>query len=154
MGTSLVAQWLRICLPVQGTRVRPLVQEDPTCQGATKPVCHNYWACALQPLSHNYWACVPQLLKPTHLEPLLHKRSHHNEKPKHEEKPSLASARESPCTATKTQRSQKKKKNKATMVWFTSENVLPMFSSRSFMVSCLTFKSLSHFEFILTQQFF
>ena len=30
-----------------------------------------------------------------------------------------------------------------------SENVLPMFSSRSLMMSCLTFKSLSHFEFIL-----
>ena len=29
-----------------------------------------------------------------------------------------------------------------------SENVLPMFSSRSFMVYCLIFKSLSHFEFI------
>ena len=28
------------------------------------------------------------------------------------------------------------------------ENVLPMISSRSFMVSCLMFKSLSHFEFI------
>ena len=30
-----------------------------------------------------------------------------------------------------------------------SENVLPMFSSRSLMVSCLPFKSLSHFEFIV-----
>ena len=30
VGTSLVAQWLRICLPMQGTRVRALVQEDPT----------------------------------------------------------------------------------------------------------------------------
>ena len=30
-------QWLRICLPVQGTWVLPLVQEDPTCHGATKP---------------------------------------------------------------------------------------------------------------------
>ena len=30
-----------------------------------------------------------------------------------------------------------------------SENVLLMFSSRSFMVSCLIFKSLSHLEFIL-----
>ena len=30
-----------------------------------------------------------------------------------------------------------------------SENVLPMFSSRSLMVSCLIFKFLSHFEFIL-----
>ena len=29
-----------------------------------------------------------------------------------------------------------------------SENVLPMFSSRSLMVSCLMFKSLSYFEFI------
>ena len=39
---SLVAQWLRICLPVQGTRVRALVWEDPTCRGATTPVSHNY----------------------------------------------------------------------------------------------------------------
>ena len=29
-----------------------------------------------------------------------------------------------------------------------SENILLMFSSRGLMVSCLTFKSLSHFEFI------
>ena len=41
-GTSLVAQWLRIHLPVQGTCVRALVQEDPTCRGTTKPVRHNY----------------------------------------------------------------------------------------------------------------
>ena len=93
---SLVAQWLRIHLPVQGTRVRALVWEDPTGRGATKPVHHNYWAraleptgrnywaCALEPTSHNYWARVPQLLKPVHLEPLLcNKRSHHNEKPAH-----------------------------------------------------------------------
>ena len=39
---SLVVQWLRICLPMQGTWVRGLVREDPTCHGATKPVCHNY----------------------------------------------------------------------------------------------------------------
>ena len=39
---SLVAQWLRIRLPMQGTRVPALVQEDPTCRGATKPVRHNY----------------------------------------------------------------------------------------------------------------
>ena len=44
IGASLVAQRLRICLPMQGTRVRALVWEDPTCRGATKPVCHNYWA--------------------------------------------------------------------------------------------------------------
>ena len=41
MGASLVAQWLRIRLPMQGTWVRVLVWEDPTCHGATKPVRHN-----------------------------------------------------------------------------------------------------------------
>ena len=50
---SLVAQWLRIRLPIQGTRVRSLAREE--CCGATKPVCHNYWACAVEPASHNYW---------------------------------------------------------------------------------------------------
>ena len=44
------------------TRVRSLVQEDPTCRGATKPASHNYLACALEPANHNYWAHVPQLL--------------------------------------------------------------------------------------------
>ena len=39
---SLVVQWLRIRLPMQGTRVQALVREDPTCRGAAKPVCHNY----------------------------------------------------------------------------------------------------------------
>ena len=38
---SLVAQWLRICLP-QGTRVQALVWEDHTCRGATRPMSHNY----------------------------------------------------------------------------------------------------------------
>ena len=42
LGTSLVVQWLRIRLPMQGARVQALVQEDPTCRGATKPACHNY----------------------------------------------------------------------------------------------------------------
>ena len=41
-GASLVVQWLRICLPMQGTQVRVLVWEDPTCRGATGPVSHNY----------------------------------------------------------------------------------------------------------------
>ena len=63
-GTSLVAQWLRIHLPLQETRVWSLIQEDPTCHGATKPISHNYWACALEPMLHN-------------------KRSYRNEKPAH-----------------------------------------------------------------------
>ena len=33
-----MVQWLRICLPMQGTRVRALVWEDPTCHGATGPL--------------------------------------------------------------------------------------------------------------------
>ena len=71
-GVSLVMQWLRIRLPMQGTRVRALVREDPTCHGETKPVCHNYED------------CVPQLLKPVGLKPVLrNKRSHCNEKPTH-----------------------------------------------------------------------
>ena len=83
-GTSLVAQWLRICLPIQGTRVWVLVWEDPRRCGATKPMCHHYWACALEPTSHNYWARVSQLLKPTCLEPVLrNKRSHRDKKPAH-----------------------------------------------------------------------
>ena len=87
VGASLMAQWLRILLPIQGTRVWALVWEDPTCCGAAKPVHHNYWACALEPASHNFWAHVPQLLKPVRLEPVLHsKRSHHNEKAVHRNK--------------------------------------------------------------------
>ena len=61
---SLVAQWLRIRLPMQGARVRSLVREDPTCRGTTKPVHHSYWAWALEPMNHSYWARVPQLLSP------------------------------------------------------------------------------------------
>ena len=53
IGASLAAQWLRVCLPMQGTRVRALVWEDPTCRGATRPVSHSYWACASG-------ACAPQ----------------------------------------------------------------------------------------------
>jgi len=41
-GTPLKVQWLRIYLPMQGTRVRSLVQEDSTFCRAVKPVLHNY----------------------------------------------------------------------------------------------------------------
>ena len=61
---SQVAQWLRTHLPMQGTRVRALVREDPTCHGATKPVRHNYWACVPQLLSLCCRAREPQLLSP------------------------------------------------------------------------------------------
>ena len=55
-GTSLVAQWLRVHLPMQGTWIWSLVQEDSTCHGPTKSMGHNYWACTLEPLSHDCWS--------------------------------------------------------------------------------------------------
>ena len=54
--TSLVGQWWTIHLPVQGTWVWSLVQEDPTCCRATKPVYHNYWASGLESESCNLWS--------------------------------------------------------------------------------------------------
>ena len=54
---SLVAQLLRIHLPMQGTQVRALVREDPTCCRATKPR-------AQQLLSLRSRAREPQLLSP------------------------------------------------------------------------------------------
>ena len=86
-GTSLVAQWLGVRLPMQRTRVWALVREDSTCRRAAKPV------------SHNYWARLPQLLRPVRLEPVLRSgRGHCNEKPVHhnEEWPLLPATREKP----------------------------------------------------------
>ena len=65
---SLVAQWLRIHLAVSGAAVQSMVQEDPTCCKAAKPVCYNYW--------------------PRAPEPVLYKRSHCNEKSTHKMKSS------------------------------------------------------------------
>ena len=53
--------------PPANAGVQSLVQEDPTCRGATKSIHHNYSICALEPMLHN-------------------KRSHHNEKPMHHNK--------------------------------------------------------------------
>ena len=71
--------------------------EYPTCRRATKPMCHNYWACALEPVNHNYWspcattieACAPRGHAPQ------------------QDKPPLTATRESPHAATKTQCNQK-----------------------------------------------
>ena len=46
-GLPWLPQWMRIHLATQGTWVRFLVREDPTSQGAGKPKCHDFWACAL-----------------------------------------------------------------------------------------------------------
>ena len=84
---------------MQGTRVRALVWEDPTCRRATKPVSHNYWACT--------WATTTE---PARLETVLRNgRGHDGERPAHcdEEWPPLAATGESRRTETKTQHSQK-----------------------------------------------
>ena len=72
--TSLVVHWIRICLPMQETQVWSLVREDPTCRGATKPVGHNYWACARESRTCNCWSL--NILEPV----LCKKRSQHSEK--------------------------------------------------------------------------
>ena len=70
---------------MQGTRVRALVWEDPTCRGVTKPGRHNYGSPrTLGPTCCNYWDRVLQLLKPARLGPMFRdKRSHLNEKAVH-----------------------------------------------------------------------
>ena len=59
--------WLRICLPMQKTLVWSMVQEDPTCRRATKPMHQNFWspstlrACTLQQEIPLHWeACTLQ----------------------------------------------------------------------------------------------
>ena len=63
---SLVAQRLSFCLPMQEIRVWSLIWEDSTCLRATKPMCYNCRARALEPGNHSCdcWAHVPQLLRP------------------------------------------------------------------------------------------
>ena len=63
LRTFQVAQGLKIHLPRQETWVWLLVQEDPTCRRATKPMCHHYWISALGPGKRNYWVHAPQILK-------------------------------------------------------------------------------------------
>ena len=65
--TSLTVQWLQTHLPMQGTWVPSLVQEDSTCLRANKPMCHNYGS------PHDHML---------HKKPMLHKkRSHCDDKP-------------------------------------------------------------------------
>ena len=62
-GAFLMAQWLRIRLPMQGTRVQVLVQEDPTCCGARAPQ-------LLSPRATTTEACVPRARAPQQKKPL------------------------------------------------------------------------------------
>ena len=87
---------------MQGTQVWALVQEDPTCRGATKPTHHNYLACALEPASHNYWARAPRARALQQEEPLQREVRAPQRRVAR-----LTATRESPRAAMKTQRSQK-----------------------------------------------
>ena len=95
-GASLVAQWLRICLPMQGThRFEPWSGKIPRAVEQLGP-----------------WATITE---PVRLEPVLrNKRGRDSERPVHrdEEWPPVAATRESPRTETKTQHSDKLKKKK------------------------------------------
>ena len=102
LRTSLVAQWLRIRLSMQGTQVRSLIPEKIP-----------HAAEQLSPRATTTEARSPRA-------PVLHnKRSHRNQKPPHcnEEQPSLAAARKSLRAAMKTQCTKKKKKNSLRDIW-------------------------------------
>ena len=69
-----MAQWLRVRLPMQGTRVRAPIREDPTCCGAAGPVSHGRWACVSR-------ACALQQERPQQWEarvPHTHKKNESN----------------------------------------------------------------------------
>ena len=97
--TSLMVQWLRIHLLMQGTWVQSLVQEDSICQRAIKPMYH-YWAPVLKPTSHGGMprARAPQQEKPTKWETPTSQP---------ESSPHSPQLEQSPRTALKTQNSQK-----------------------------------------------
>ena len=128
-GTSLVVQWIRICLPKLGTWVPSLVWEDSTHYGGTNPRHDDYWAHTLEPVSCNYWGCVTQLLKPARLESMLsNDRGHHSEKPVRcdEEWPLLATTRESSFKAVETRNNGKKKKKIWHALWVGEDMVLQL----------------------------
>ena len=60
LRVSLAVQWLRIHLPMHGTRVPSLLREGAMCHGATRPLHRNYrahaWARAQGTTSCKYWS--------------------------------------------------------------------------------------------------
>ena len=57
-----MVQWIRILLPVQGTQVPSLVQEDSTCRRTSKSMSHDSLASCSR-------ACELQLLSPSAVTP-------------------------------------------------------------------------------------
>ena len=72
-----MAQWMRVCLPMQETWVPSLVQEDS--KAVTKPMYHNCRVHALERESQNFWAHGAATTE-TCAQP---GESHRNEKPAH-----------------------------------------------------------------------
>ena len=63
--TSMVVQWVTICLSMKGTQVRSLVQEYSICCGANKPMKHhNDGAHKLHLEAHAPMACALQQEEP------------------------------------------------------------------------------------------
>ena len=90
-----MVEWLRICLPVQGTWVQPLVQEDSTFRRATEPM---FQATTAE-------ACVPKRPCSATREATTMREAH---TPQLESGPSLLEGQlEKQCAAMKTQYSQK-----------------------------------------------
>ena len=98
--TSLVVQWLRIHLPIQGTQIQSLVQEDSTCHRATKPVYHNY---SHELTCHSYLSPRAQSLCSTTREATVIR----SPSTRTREEPLFTATRKSLHTATKTQCSHK-----------------------------------------------
>ena len=107
LGASLVTRWQRICLSMLEIQVQSLIQEDPTCWAATKPVRHNYSraqepqllsSCAATTEAHMTWnQCFTTREATTMRSPNTTTKS----------SLLLTATRESWCAAMKTQCSQK-----------------------------------------------
>ena len=104
--TSLMVQWIRICLPMQGAWVWSLVWDDSRCLGASRALASQLLSpcsltfrppllslCVTATEAEVPRACTPQQERPQ------------NEKPVHlkAEWPPLSRTRASPCPAIKTQ---------------------------------------------------
>ena len=92
LGTSLVVQWIKICLPMKGRLAQSLAGKIRHATRQLKPVCQSH---TLEPLATT--------------REVVASWSHCNEKPVHcnGEQPLLTTTRESPYAAMKTLHSQK-----------------------------------------------
>ena len=103
-GIGLVAQWWRIHLPTQETRVQSLSWEDPTCGRAMKPVDHSYWAFALEPGATTTEATCRDHGSPRGLEPVLR-----SERGRHHGRPACRSQRGAPALRSESKPEQQRR---------------------------------------------